>query len=222
MEFKVVLENLITQICEFTPIRSDSKTNTYLKYNLKSFSKCIESEIYTGAFYYLHLFYMTLVYHQLSRILNDHTLKRERSIALSGFSREENDLYVGGDEKIHPSSFSIVNEKTVFRLFRTIAEKDNSLEKSSTKIIKRRNNYFHAKQESELNEDNLISIMNEYISNLQKIAGTQEKFLIKQYKESLDKLSPSDVNDMDDLETTFNNFSIYELKFLTDKYSASV
>ena len=77
----------------------NSLSNCLFEYEDSDNTK-LKIEPYGSAFYHLHLIYMTLVYHQLSRMLNDKDFETERDIALGGFSQKENSLYTQEDEKI--------------------------------------------------------------------------------------------------------------------------
>ena len=68
---------LLGEIEDFIPLNSGSPINEYLTHHLQSLSKCRENQLYSSAFYHLHLVYMTLVYVQIERIFEYMTPKEK-------------------------------------------------------------------------------------------------------------------------------------------------
>lgn len=114
-----------------------------------------------------------------------------------------------------PFSFSLINEKTVFRFFRLLAFDDGTIGMISA-CIKERNKLAHASGE---NMQDLEKKIECYISNMEKIVDKSKDFLIEVYDKFVSDNQSLLVDDYEiqsyDIESSFLMpycISIYELE----------
>ena len=203
------------------PLNPDSPINEYLNYHYKSLSDCVKHKLYSSSFYHLHLIYMTLIYIQIERILNNISDK-DRRLALIGFAKEENKLYIQESKKqpdkiIRASQLSLLNERDVFQFFQIVTDNNETIEEMC-KLVYYRHKIFHVQPSMKIfdNEKLFIQRFEKYNNSLEIIIKEEIKFLEKLYKSILPLFEESTLTE-DDLSKEFGIFSIHELKVLAKR-----
>lgn len=215
------MEELLYELEILFPLNPDSPIKKYLHHHEIHLSKCIKNQLYSSGFYHLHLIYMTLIYIQIERILNN-VSAQDRRLALIGFAKDENKLYIKENKKqidriISASHLSLLNERDVFQFFRIITGNDKIIEEMSN-LVYYRNKIFHVQPSVELLEDkeSFIKKLEKYINSLKKIIDEELVFLEKLYKQVLSLFKDSIVTE-DDLFNEFGSFSTHELRILAKR-----
>lgn len=206
------MEDYVQQVGEYLPIRtSEPRLQKLLEHHFLSLRSCIQNNLFSSSLLHLHILYMIFVYLQLQRIANYD--ERAFKLSLIGFSQNEKNLL---KEPKYPLAFSVINEKSVFRLFR-LNDIDDQIIDELSKPVKRRNNHSHASQDIECeNEQEFEKIVTEYIRNMDKLLEKNTNILDALYSDpSVQILNDEDYEiTYDDLENSLlapNYFSAKEL-----------
>ena len=169
-------ESLVYELREYFPIMIKSKTETeYIDEHFSLLAKCLSENLFQDAFWHLHLLYMSFVYFQIFRI----KLYKNKDFRLGciGFSNQRNDL----EDATSPFTFSIINEKSIFRFFRLVGFEDNLIG-SIAKCVEDRNNFTHANGILAFqSEEEFVEKFENYKANLDNICKRQTEFILDLY-----------------------------------------
>lgn len=199
-------------IIRYLPLRvSDSTLSTYIDHHLSQLYKCVEHELFSSAFFHLHILYMIFVYVHLFRISSEK--KHEFVLSWIGFPQQERNFF---KKPFGPLAFSLVNEKTVLRFFRLVEFDDGVIGELSAPIDKR-NSHMHASGEILLkDEDEFRRELDSYLSKMKRIVEKQADFLNSIYTQISSGFEPDYIITQDDVESSLAipyYFSEYELEF---------
>lgn len=203
----------IYELSKFFPSgTNDDQLNQYLDHHLTSVARCVESGLYSSAYSHLHLLYMSFIYIQLLRIAKEK--KVEFKYGWIGFPGQEKD-YLNNPRS--PFSFSILNEKTVFRFFRLVDFNDADIG-DIAKPVKTRNDRMHARGDIHCADiKSFEGELCEYIRQMKSVISRQQPFLADIYKGLISTYDEDYEFTQDDLESNFQDqylLSEYELLFL--------
>lgn len=213
------MEELI-ELLDFFPYGIvDPELNKYYTHQIEHVQSCYENELYSSAFTHLHLIYMLFIYIQLNRITdqyeNEYKFFCIGAAALNGRFKKPS----------HPFEFSLINESSVFNVFKIIGFSDELIGELK-KPVSLRNDSLHANGKIHVSkESSFLELVEQYNKCMSKIIKNLYTFIEQSYVQILSELELDDdyILSHDDIENHFHEFSIYELRILTkdksDKYS---
>ncbi len=209
------MEELYT-FSKYFPLKvSEPNLSKYIEHHLDHLINCGENGFYSSAFLHLHIVYMIFVYIQLLRIAKEKS--QEFEFCWIGFPSQEKEFL---KKPSSPFSFSMINEKTVFRFFRLVGFDDGSIGDISG-IVNKRNKHLHANGNIFFKrKEDFVAEIELYESKFQCIIKKQRSFLESIYNSLIENYEEGYMITFDELEYDFANqyfFSEYELKFLAEE-----
>ena len=132
MEELIELDNLFPIYLE------DIELKKYLNHHMSHLKLCYENNLFSSGYPHLHIIYMLFIYFQLTRV----AAYKPTNFRLCwiGMKKDDENFYFKNPTT---TSFSRINEKTVFRFFRLLNITDEQIADLST-LINNRNDSLHA------------------------------------------------------------------------------
>ncbi len=207
----------VYNFAKYFPISiADTTLEEYFEHHLNALLKCCENQLFSSAYFHLHVLYMVFIYVHLFRIAKSKERESDFNQYIQDFKTKTNSK----DLKIkieHPFMFAVANEKAIFDFFYILWFEYKRI-KEISELVNIRNEQLHANGELFFKkQEDFEIIFDKYIEKMIMIIAKQKIFLWAIYDDLVQNYELWFEMTQDEIETNFAAqyfFSENELKLL--------